>query len=58
LRGLLGELIILKDAIAPRFGNDAAVNGWVGPHDAPQDFLVAGIAIEVKTCAPTACGFR
>jgi hypothetical protein len=54
LRGLLGELIILKDAIAPRFGNDAAVNGWVGPHDAPQDFLVAGIAIEVKTCAPTA----
>ena len=54
LRGLLGELIILKDAIAPRFGNAAAVNGWGGPHGAPQDFLVAGIAIEVKTCAPTA----
>lgn len=54
LRGLLGELIILKDAVAPRFGNPAAVRAWVGPSDSPQDFLLAGIAIEVKTCTPTA----
>lgn len=54
LRGLVGELLILKDAIAPRYGNTAAVSAWVGPYDASQDFVLAGIAIEVKTITPTA----
>lgn len=58
LRGLLGELIVLRDFLTPRFGPSAAINGWVGPHDAPQDFLIAGIALEVKTCTPTATCVR
>lgn len=58
LRGLIGELIILRDVVAPRFSASAAVDAWVGPQDAPQDFVVAGIAVEVKTCVPTATGVR
>jgi hypothetical protein len=58
LRGLLGELIILHDSLAPRFTISAAVNAWVGPDDAPQDFVLAGIAVEVKTCTPAATFVR
>jgi hypothetical protein len=58
LRGLLGELIILRDVIAPRFTLAAAVSGWIGPQDAPQDFVIAGIAVEVKTSTPTATSLR
>ena len=58
LRGLLGELIILRDVIAPRFGFSAAVNSWVGPQKAPQDFVIAGTAVEVKTCTPAATSIR
>lgn len=47
-RGLLGELVVLDAAIG-RFGADAAVAGWVGPDDAPQDFLLPACPVEVKT---------
>ena len=54
LRGLIGELLILRDSIAPRFGFSASVNAWIGPSKAPQDFLLGGVAVEVKTITPTA----
>lgn len=54
LRGLIGELLVLKHAIQPRFGATAALQGWVGPYDAPQDFVVNGIAIEAKAIMPAA----
>lgn len=47
-RGLLGELIVLEAAIE-RFGADSALAGWVGPDDAPQDFLLPACPVEVKT---------
>lgn len=50
-RGLWGELKILEDLIAPITGIEAAVNSWRGPAGAPQDFQLAGVAIEVKTRA-------
>lgn len=52
LRGLLGELLFLKDTAVPRFGAAAAVAGWVGPFAAPQDFVVSGMAIEIKVRMP------
>jgi putative PD-(D/E)XK family protein DUF4420 len=52
LRGLLGELLFLKDTALPRFGGAAAVKGWVGPSAAPQDFAVGGMAVEIKVRAP------
>jgi hypothetical protein len=52
LRGLLGELLFLKDTALPRFGGAAAVTGWVGPLAAPQDFVIGGMAVEIKVRAP------
>jgi Putative PD-(D/E)XK family member, (DUF4420) len=52
LRGLLGELLFLKDTALPRFGAAAAVTGWVGPFAAPQDFVIGGMAVEIKVRAP------
>jgi Putative PD-(D/E)XK family member, (DUF4420) len=46
--GLLGELSLLLLAI-DRFGADNAVDGWRGPHDAPQDFLLPCGYVEVKS---------
>lgn len=47
-RGLFGELCILQQAII-RYGERNAVAAWVGPEDAPQDFLFEDGAAEVKT---------
>jgi hypothetical protein len=45
--GLLGELTVLSKAI-DRFGPQRAVEGWHGPLDAPQDFLLPSGFVEVK----------
>lgn len=45
--GLLGELTVLSKAI-DRFGPQKAVAGWLGPLDAPQDFLLPSGFLEVK----------
>lgn len=47
-RGLLGELVVLR-ASFDRFGAEVSVLGWVGPDDAPQDFLLPELPVEVKT---------
>lgn len=45
--GLLGELAVLSKA-TDRFGPQQAVEGWLGPLDAPQDFLLPSGFVEVK----------
>ena len=52
LRGLVGELWFLDRVAIPRVGIDAAVSGWNGPLGAPQDFLIDGLLVEVKTILP------
>lgn len=47
-RGLIGEISVLQAAVAT-FGAKAATAGWVGPDDAPQDFVLPSIRVEVKT---------
>lgn len=47
-RGLLGELVVLEAAIE-RFGSTLAVFSWLGPDDAPQDFMLPASPVEVKT---------
>jgi hypothetical protein len=54
LRGLVGELWFLQHVAFRRLSLDAAVQGWVGPLDAPQDFIVGEDVFEIKTCAPPA----
>ena len=48
IKGLVGELLFLEGSVAERFGWDAAIEFWKGPEDAPQDFAIHRIAVEVK----------
>lgn len=48
MKGLIGELLLMRDVIAPQFGWDSAIDFWKGPEQAPQDFAVHSTAVEVK----------
>lgn len=48
IKGLIGELLFLKQHLAPCFGIESAVNFWIGPEGAPQDFNINECAVEVK----------
>lgn len=48
-RGLYGELWFLRDHLIPRLGALHAARAWSGFVGAPQDFQLAGGAIELKT---------
>lgn len=50
VRGLIGELIFLRDYLLPVAGT-SAVECWQGPQGLPQDFVFAGRLVEVKTFA-------
>lgn len=54
LRGLIGELWFLEQIVIPRVEPWLAVQAWQGPLDAPQDFLIDGTLVEVKTTQPGA----
>jgi hypothetical protein len=54
VRGLLGELWVLDTLVIPRVGPVIGIQAWLGPLDAPQDFLVNGSLVEVKTVQPGA----
>ncbi len=47
-RGLFGELWFMRHFLIP-FAGPQNVTAWTGPHLAPQDFQMSGIAVEVKT---------
>lgn len=47
--GLLGELLLLRDYVIPVTGWNDALGCWKGPLGAPQDFVVKGTCVEVKT---------
>jgi hypothetical protein len=47
IRGLLAELMLLRDEIIPRYGH-AAINCWRGPEGHPHDFTIDEISVEVK----------
>jgi hypothetical protein len=48
-RGLLAELLFLRDELVGRVGIQAAIGAWTGPHDHPQDFAVEDRAFEIKS---------
>jgi len=47
-RGLLGELVFLKDVAMPRIEHRLAVESWLGPKGNAQDFEFEGGGVEVK----------
>ncbi len=54
--GLIGELVVLSAMIVDGLPPHIAVEGWVGPQDAVQDFELGTGAIEVK-CTISTVGF-
>jgi hypothetical protein len=50
-RGLYGELAFLRECLVPKLGALRAVQAWVGPTGAQQDFQWQRRACEVKTTA-------
>lgn len=58
LRGLVGELLFLRDFAIPALGPRAAVEGWVGQLDASRDFHFASVDVEVKAVGSDASTIR
>lgn len=52
--GLAGELAFLLCLLDAGVEPDAVIEGWVGPEDAPQDFVLGTGAIEVKSSMSSA----
>lgn len=48
-RGLIGEVVFMRDHLAPRLGWPQAVFAWSGPLGVPKDFSWREVAVEVKT---------
>ena len=49
IRGLIGELLFLRDFLMPEFGAKSALGYWKGPIGADQDFRTEKIWYEIKT---------
>jgi hypothetical protein len=48
LRGLIAELSFLLDVAIPAVGVNQSIQAWVGPFDAPKDFVFPDREVEVK----------
>ncbi len=51
-RGLVAELIVLREVAIPAIGVESAISAWQGPLGAHQDFLIPGFRLEVKSTEP------
>ncbi len=52
IRGLIGELMFLIHFAIPAYGVVPALEGWVGPLDAEQDFRYPNAVYEIKSVRP------
>lgn len=50
-KGLLGEMVFLKEYLAPLYGIEKAALSWAGPRKAHQDYIIDDTWYEVKTIA-------
>lgn len=48
VKGLVGELLFLKNYLIPKYGQKIALNAWIGPNKADQDFICNNTWYEVK----------
>lgn len=49
IRGLIGELLFLRDFLIPQFGAKTSIDYWKGPIGADQDFMTENNWYEIKT---------
>ena len=47
-KGLIGELLVLRDVLFPITGIETALRSWTGPTGAPKDFELGTLCIESK----------
>ncbi|MGB5157361.1 PD-(D/E)XK motif protein [Desulfobacterium sp. N47] len=48
IKGLIGELLFIRNYLIPTFGSGRAIQFWQGTEGLPQDFNINNSAIEVK----------
>lgn len=53
IKGLIGELLFLKDYMFPWYGQSAAIKSWSGQELTHKDFSLSNIWYEVKTIHTT-----
>lgn len=49
VKGLIGELLVLKDICIPKYGISKSIEGWMGPLYSDRDFTFSDLWYEVKT---------
>lgn len=54
IKGLIGEMLFLRDFMIPKYGVSVAVASWCGPDKADQDFRTSDTWYEVKATSPGA----
>ena len=58
-RGLFGELKFLQNEVIPNLGQAQAIESWVGPLGAPQDFVFpSSLSNEIKTIQPNGSSIK
>lgn len=50
IRGLIGELVFLRDYMFNKYSIDRAITSWMGPNSSHKDFEVNNTWYEIKTC--------
>ena len=48
IKGLIGEILFLKDFLLSQYGEVSSVNAWIGPEMADQDSVFSDVWYEVK----------
>lgn len=48
IKGLIGEMLFLRDVLIPQYGKEIALQSWMGPKMADQDFVFPDTWYEVK----------
>lgn len=48
IKGLVGELVFLKEVLFDKYGKNVALQSWIGPDKADQDFVCPDSWYEVK----------
>lgn len=52
VRGMIGELAVLRDIGIPKYGSPHSITGWIGPLHADRDFEYEDDWFEVKAVSP------
>lgn len=49
IKGLVGELVFLKEHLFPLYGKEKAIHAWIGPEGADQDYICDAKWYEIKS---------